>query len=553
MKIPILTNFLRLRARKRLRVMMRGYRLLRNSGQLDKIANIKEVLTKTPINGCKGRVSIYLFGAAIEDSELVIRQYLLLRVGGLSLNKSLLYYFGSENSNLTHPLPAQWQAELERHGIIVATRRSSLMWNSYVLLLVIRGIITVFKHIYDNSVTVAKLKPSVTLDRYAYFSTLTKGNLPIKKSGGKSYDLFTWYYDKIGYSNNIETLCHSVNGVCLGVTPDVSIVYLPLPVPALSTYRGLTHFLLWSINAICLSCFDLLRGRWWNAFILHEAVMAARVRIQSSDKLARDYMFHNSNWFYRPLWTYEAESKGSRILFYFYSANVEQLRKPNGKKGIGYGWQAANWPNYLVWDQYQASFIRDEVDKQATITEVGPIWFNASDIEIEPFPLGTVAIFDVQPIRDSFFQTLGADTEYYTPNTANQFLLDVYDVLTKSNYKLALKRKRNLGKLLHPKYQKLITEMTSFPELINVDPDVSALEVIESCCAVISMPFTSTALLARVLGKPSIYYDPLGFIQKNEADAHGIVLISGKEELEKWLVNQKIEMYNNIEGGGYGI
>ena len=170
MKIPILTNFLRLRARKRLRVMMRGYRLLRNSGQLDKIANIKEVLTKTPINGCKGRVSIYLFGSAIEDSELVIRQYLLLRVGGLSLNKSLLYYFGSENSNLTHPLPAQWQAELERHGIIVATRRSSLMWNSYVLLLVIRGIITVFKHIYDNSVTVAKLKPSVTLDRYAYFS-----------------------------------------------------------------------------------------------------------------------------------------------------------------------------------------------------------------------------------------------------------------------------------------------------------------------------------------------------------------------------------------------
>ena len=71
--------------------------------------------------------------------------------------------------------------------------------------------------------------------------------------------------------------------------------------------------------------------------------------------------------------------------------------------------------------------------------------------------------------------------------------------------------------------------------LIEINPDASGYSVIEKWKAVISMPFTSTALIAKSLGKPSIYYDPSGIIQKDDRAAHGIPVITGKEELQSWV------------------
>ena len=68
-----------------------------------------------------------------------------------------------------------------------------------------------------------------------------------------------------------------------------------------------------------------------------------------------------------------------------------------------------------------------------------------------------------------------------------------------------------------------------------MDSDLSAIQVIESSIAVISMPFTSTALVARELGKPSVYYDSSGLLQKNDRGAHGIPILIGQDELKDWL------------------
>ena len=60
-------------------------------------------------------------------------------------------------------------------------------------------------------------------------------------------------------------------------------------------------------------------------------------------------------------------------------------------------------------------------------------------------------------------------------------------------------------------------------------------QLIEQSKAVISMPFTSTALIAKHLGKPSIYYDPRNLLLKNDLGSHGIEIISDSNRLRKWL------------------
>ena len=49
------------------------------------------------------------------------------------------------------------------------------------------------------------------------------------------------------------------------------------------------------------------------------------------------------------------------------------------------------------------------------------------------------------------------------------------------------------------------------------------------------MPFTSTAVIARELGKPSCYFDPTGMIQPDDRTAHAIPVVCGIDELRCWV------------------
>ena len=100
---------------------------------------------------------------------------------------------------------------------------------------------------------------------------------------------------------------------------------------------------------------------------------------------------------------------------------------------------------------------------------------------------------------------------------------------------LVLKQKREIGNSEHYKYRNLLKELDKQTFFLSIDPDFPAQLVIENSIAVISMPFTSTALIGKEMGKPSIYYDPCGMIQKEDIGAHGIETVTGKEELKKWI------------------
>ena len=89
--------------------------------------------------------------------------------------------------------------------------------------------------------------------------------------------------------------------------------------------------------------------------------------------------------------------------------------------------------------------------------------------------------------------------------------------------------------LAHPVYRHFVEKLEEQSHFISIDPGISPSIVIGDCIAVISMPFTSTALFGRELGKPSIYYDPHSLLHKNDPAAHGIEILQGQEELRRWL------------------
>ena len=87
-----------------------GYKRLKSESRLELLRQLKDILTKTKLNNTSLLKSF--FHQDDFDIELSIRQYLTVRILGLSFNKSILYSIGS-NQSLSHPLPKEWRDTLE--------------------------------------------------------------------------------------------------------------------------------------------------------------------------------------------------------------------------------------------------------------------------------------------------------------------------------------------------------------------------------------------------------------------------------------------------------
>ena len=536
MNVHLISKYLKFRNRYRLLSILRGHRVLRQNGQVGLIRQINRELTAVRFKQVSKSGSKLFFGEGIKDAELIVRQYLAQRLAGTGLKKALLYSMGSKGNRVAYPLPKEFQSVLIAHNFEVSVWRCSVLWTGYVGLLWCFGVLSIIKHFY-RALWSSIQADSLPIERFAYFTGLAKNNLPQPYKDGLSYDILTWYANWKGYTNSLTGLRHSVPGVSPTLVNGKRVDFVAnvmLPIKSLSS---LTRFVRWTMIAVILSAIDIFRGRWWNALLLSEAAKGEIVRLAKPNQLAREYVFCNSDTIYRPIWTYEAIRKGSQIITYFYST-FEDFKIPSGYQANSSYWKLMNWPLYLVWDKYQEDLIRRTVGKSANIIVVGPIWFNSSAVEPPEFRNNPIAVFDIQPLRSSthFGISTMVDLGYSNPRVPIKFIQDIDSVVSICGGTIIHKRKRSVGNLFHKGYQSMIEELSSNDRFTSVEPpEISPIRIIENCRAVISMPFTSTAILGRELGKPSIYYDPTGKLQKDDRGAHGIPILSGKDELQSWI------------------
>ena len=517
-----------------LRRRLRGYRILKKSSRIWKVDEINEALTTTECIK-EGVYSKIIFGAFGKNVELSIRQYLLMRLAGVQLGKDILYTHGKVGAKVVYPLPPEWRKVLNLRGLKVDAVRSMVLWNALVFIALVYGVLSIGRTFLQGIKEI--IKPSIpALGCYIFFDGLSESNLPRASRDGPGRDIISWYQQWSGRTK-FHAITHTVKGVTRTTSMGVPLFSLRSAIPPPTKLSTLFRYLGWGVVASVIATVDFLRGRWWHALLLSEASKAALVRMHQSNQLALDYLFHNSAWMYRPLWTYEAEAKGSRIIFYFYSTNIEPFSRPGyDPLRASCGYQAMTWSHYLVWDEYQADFVRRVACGDPRIDVVGAIGFSDSKKFLSVLPSRTVAVFDIQPQRDILYKLQAPDFDYYIPSVAIQFLADIHQVLKEADCHLAFKKKRDIGRLAHPLYRDYVRKFKNLDNCIYVQPEVPADKVSEGCFAVISMPFTSTAHGAHAMGKPSVFYDPSGLIQKNDRAAHGIEVLCGRDELREWLL-----------------
>ena len=511
------------------------------------VANINRQLTEQQVHLHDRRLWKFALGISGKiPEELCIRQFLLRRFAGTKLNFALQSALADPTNTLVYPLPREWQQFFQGLGIKVARWQCTTLFAFQIFVIWGYGVVEILKcsfFQFRSFKYLNQIDNSGRKDPYVYFDRLLTENIN-PPTNRVTFDILSWFVQWDGRDGQTNIIRHSCQARQQPFHLDqTEIQYQKYPVPPLGKGTDILRYLIWGLIATVFSFYQMFFGRWWYGLLLHQASNSALLRLSAHEVIGRHYYFHNSGMFTRELWTYEAEKKGSQITLYFYSINSETHKTPIGYLPPMFGFRVMNWPNYLVWNKFHADFIkRAKSSSFGKITTVGQIWFSDTQSEISFKDPNLVAVFDTTPVRPIEHAKLGLDNQYLTYPTIKLFLEDVLTVSEKLGLKLAFKPKRKpkqkFKKHYDRRYLNIIENLGDSDKFVHVDADVAAQKLIAASSIVISLPFSTPALIAQQMGKPSVYYDPSGRIFKDDRAAYGIPIISGKENLEEWLRKQ---------------
>ena len=513
------------RRRSLLLSQLRGYRASMRRSSGSELVTLIDSLFFSEILLPSSRIDSYYFRHAKCHVRAAIAQKLSLEQA--QLVRKLLINSVSPAQNLQAlAVPGEWLRLIGNASFAFSRRKSVLLWNLVVIKELLKGVFFGVQTILSSLA-----RPSAIAGRGVYyFDDLTAGQL---SSSSDLHTLTKWFARFIPGHIEDAVFLHGVrSGISHSACDGLSIRYQKDPIPPLRDALSLAQFCLWLASGLSIALLQFLRGKWHYAYLFPDLVRLVHVDLHDAKDLPEAYYFNNSR-LYRPPWTYAAQSKGVNIVYYFYSANLLQICSADLKTHPFSAYSRMQWPVCLVWTDKQRRHL--QASSMAERFEVvGPIWTSDSDCLTPVLSSRSIAVFDVSPKRLLSYSLLCQHYDYYVPRVVNAFLDDIVDLADEFGVDVYHKAKRNNRALLHPSHFRLLRALESRRVYHRVPPQVAATRLISQVGAVISLPFTSTAISAAFQSKESIFYSPISWTDSVASSHDGIRIISSKADLREW-------------------
>ena len=421
---------------------------------------------------------------------------------------------------------------LKKYKYEVSSVSHIFLWPLFCILVCFYGNFLYFKIIFKSIFNLFKKNKKID----HYFFGISDYNIPLKNKDNnfrKSYDLISWFNDY--YKKNLGQsiiVAHDNKKIKNKTTDNTEIIYYNEPWFFLDGFFKIIVFLFFGFILSIISLILVFFNKCSAAFLFPEILKAVSTVLADKNKISQKYMFHYSDSYYRPLWTYIISDDKERIISYFYSAYDSPLNSRSNEIGHAYEFGNITWPTILVWDEIQnkkiSKYIRNDI-VDMKIVNTGPIWFTDTNFTFKD-SRERLIIFDMTVHRASVHYGF-YDTAEYTDQVDNFnciFLSDIFKTFKSSKYEIILKRKRP-NNYLKTNYRNVVKKFIN-EGLKVIDEPVSAHYLIKNSNIVFSTPFTSANLMTDNY-KNNFYYDPLKKIFKNDPASRGLPIISGLDEL----------------------
>ena len=521
---------------------LRGAKKLKERGTPFFVVDTVTSLPDVPFDLKENDFPKILVGTHGRIAEILMRQNLLKNRNIIC--SAVMQSIGS-GKPLSIPLPSAWRKYLADNGVPFSASNCKVL----LFLSSLRQIAVGF---VKSLILLSPFKkPRYPGCPYVVFINLYQQNLPIP-GGKKSYDLISWYKESTIRKPGIGKIWAQAKVGKEYVAPD-DLVVAPSMFPKLGSFSGYVRFIFSNTLALFVAAFGVFMGKWWYGFLYHESVFYNYLCSLTTDQLADDYFFSISSWLYKPLWAHEVEQKGSSVILYCYSVNMIEIQRSGDEVPDCYGWNILLWNQFIVWDQQQEDYFK-QYCPHGTYIQVGSL----DTIGIEYKTISSkrkkiISVFDVIPGRPTFYTSRGyAIPNYYSEELNLEFFSTIINIFNDDDWEILWKQKRDVPAFFCSNRFKEKQKNLMFGSIAKVDTNVSARSLIKVSDAVISMPFTSTSLIAKELGVSTIFYDASGKIQ--EKRNHDISVLRNKNELLQWKLSLKklnsefsLEKLNNTD------
>jgi len=497
--------------------VIKGHKKLKKQKKEKFIKQIKNDLSNLKVFSTNDQSSIF---------EIQVRQFLISRLLGISFEKEMLSHIGSKNSFL-YPLPATWRSQLKNYNISVSFF-SGTYFKLFCIAWFIFGFISSFSLFYE-SVKNSFIIPVQSYKNYSFFSNLYDINF----SNHKKKSLINNFIDD-GHIQRAEAIIIDNRNVVRLENYDHDIKYLRFP---FLDRKSLFDHIEIGIKFAALFFYAIylaLIGRIYYLLMfkfLTEDLFAKK----SFQKNCPNFLFfHNTDYCFKPLWVYSAEKFGACSVLYYYSSNIISFDEYHHV-----GISIMNWNKILVWSIDQKKYLERAMQLKTNLEIHSPLNFFYYESDQNPQSYfhkekKNILIFDVQPQRPLALSCLGFENNYYSYENSKKFINEIILLSKNNEFHLIIKRKRNTI-LADKRYLNLIKNNSLDSRITEADPLHAPEDLIPYADLVISMPYTSTALVARHLKKPSVFYDATGSL--TDSLYNDIEIISSQSSLESWMID----------------
>jgi polysaccharide biosynthesis PFTS motif protein len=341
--INYLLNFSGIRNKRYKVVCIQGYRKLCSCNRQRDVWQLQLRLSSLELNSQNYFSKSFIKKYPTIDYQLAYRQFLVKTICGVRLNAAILYAVGA-SKGVTYPLPYQWREEVMRSGLTVSPN-SKYLWWIFISVMLVRNIQRIA---IDLIKIMLNQQFNKEVKKYIYFVGLQANNI----SGDLTKkNIFNWYRKKQAkFLSNFALV--SNNKTIKDISGKVNVSHQECP-SGYQSYVSIILVILRQMQNFLNALKVAGKGCGSGLIMLHELYIAEKINTSPVERLAIEYLFHNAQHVYTPIWSLVAQERGSKVSLYFYSTNCEFLRLKLDEKINIYGYESMIWKNYYVWDEYQ--------------------------------------------------------------------------------------------------------------------------------------------------------------------------------------------------------
>lgn len=479
----------------------------------------KVIFSLTHCNILKTRQKIYNV-----DKEIVIKQFLTQRLLYQKFTWVFLFFY-KKNRSIVYPLTLQWIKNLKNQKIKVNLLFSLLLFNLFKIYNLTAGIIFFFKLCIKIFISKLKLKKK-TYNNFSIFYNLNTDKIGLENNDSE-FTFLNWLKKKYLITEHIvfiDRLNKDITNLNYSIRKNFHEIF----------FDQINFFSFFYKSVKFIISLPFLKNYTFNLILFKETIELFFFQSIKNINLKEIYFIWTNN-IYRPLWTYELEKRGCKVIVFF-NGYINEIRTNESLK-LCYDYEGLSlmtWTNYLFWEKENLEFLSDRNKFNFNSKIVGPTYLRDKNLNVE-IPKNSISVFGYENHKKNIGIATIGDYENYNFKFLETFYNNIYNFLKKKHFYMIIKRKNNLNNLEIKKNRVFFNNLCKSSTVINIDPDISPFQIIKKTKGVISMPFTSTAAIAKLYKVKSIYYDPFNWIQKNDPSACGTKIVSNLENINKWL------------------